>query len=80
MVLAQPDHDRDGGYEREALTELSGGSNVVRNAEVATLVGHKHPTVPEPIENTVTVDGAFEGRVIPRVSAAYQPCPVRIPF
>ena len=80
VVFAQPDHDRDGGCEGEALTEPSGGARGVSNAEVATLVRHKHPTMPEPTENTVTVDGVFEGRIIPRVGAAYQPRPIWIPF
>lgn len=80
MVFAQPNHDRDGGYERGALTEPGGRSNGVCHAEVATLIRHEHPTVPETVENTVTVDGTFERRVIPRVCAAYQPGPVRVPF
>ena len=80
MVFTQPYHDRDCGYERGALTEPGGESNGVGYAEVAALIGHKHPTVPEPVENTVAVDGAFKRRVTPRIGAAYQPRPVRIPF
>ena len=80
MVFAQPDHNRDRGYEREALTEPRGESDGVGDAEVATLIRHKHSTVPEPVENTVAVDGTFERRVIPRVGATYQPRPIRVPF
>jgi len=80
MVFAQPDHDGDCGYERKALTETGGESEVVGEAEVASLIGHEHPAVPEPVEDTVVVDGAFVRGVIPRVSAADQPCPVRVPL
>ena len=79
-MFAQPDHDRDRSYERKALTEPGGESNGISDAEVASLIGHEHPAVPEPIEDTVHVDGTLERRVTPRVGAAYQPCPVRIPF
>ena len=60
MVFTQPDHDRDCGYEREALTEPGGESNGISDTEVATLIGHEHSTVPEAIEDAVIVDGAFE--------------------
>jgi len=80
MVFAQSDHDRNCGYEREALTEPGRESDGVGDAEIAALVGHKHSTVPEPVKNAVAVDGAFEGRVAPRVSAAHESRPVGIPF
>ena len=80
MVFAQPDHDGDRSYEREALTEPGGRSGGVSDAEVATLIGHEHPTMPKPIEDTIHVNGTFEGRVSPRVGAAYQPGPVGVPF
>ena len=80
MVFAQPDHDRDCCYEREALTEPGGESDGISDAEVATLIGHEHSAVPETIEDAVIVDGAFEWRTTPRVSATHQPRPVGIPF
>ena len=46
MVFTQPDHNRDCGYEREALTEPGGESNGIGDTEVAALIGHEHSTVP----------------------------------
>lgn len=60
MVFAQPDHDGDCSYERGALAEPGGESDGVGDAEVATLIGHEHPAMPKPIEDTVHVDGTFE--------------------
>ena len=80
MVFTQPDHDRDCSYEREALTEPGRESNGIGDTEVAALIRHEHSTVPETVEDTVIVYGAFERRAIPRIGTTYQPRPVRIPF
>lgn len=80
MVFAQPDHDGDRRHKREALTKLGGESDSVGDVEIATLLGHEHPAVPKSVEDTVHVDGTFERRVVPRVDAANESRPVRIPF
>ena len=39
MVLAQPNHDRDCGHKKEALTKLCRESDGIGDAGVATLIG-----------------------------------------